>query len=273
MFWPGGSGRVGQDHRPRAGVCWPVVDEGGGHTISPSFWMNHYVTSTDPVDVARAIKRTGFASRGETAELAHFSDDRAAPNILISPGSGGHAYVFAELAYLMHLAGYSVFIMPAHGGRTVDQLLVRHRDALDYIATEFNDTIAAYGEGLGGYVVFYLALAHASAVGSIVCQNSPAILTEQAYHDALLADGGPWTRSVRRRRLMLPIARRLARITPRPKVPVSSYLSWKDLIDTREDTRAPDADERRSRPVHGAPHPPTPDVPPALPPLALSAGS
>ena len=167
MFWPGGSGRVGQDHRPRAGVCWPVVDEGGGHTISPSFWMNHYVTSTDPVDVARAIKRTGFASRGETAELAHFSDDRAAPNILISPGSGGHAYVFAELAYLMHLAGYSVFIMPAHGGRTVDQLLVRHRDALDYIATEFNDTIAAYGEGLGGYVVFYLALAHASAASCV----------------------------------------------------------------------------------------------------------
>jgi hypothetical protein len=84
-------------------------------------------------------------------------------------------------------------------------------------------------------VVFYLALAHAP-VGSIVCQNSPAIMTEPADHDALRADVGPWTTSVRRRRLMMPVLPRLTRIAPSLKVPVSSYLSWRDLIDTREGT-------------------------------------
>lgn len=203
---------------------------------APNYWTSHYVTSTDPARIRRAMQLARFSSGGQALELVHFSRDRHAPNVLISQGSGGHAYVFAELGYHVHLAGYNVFIMPRHGGNTVEQLMHRHNDALRFISYEFNHTIGAYAEGLGGYVVFYLALAH-GPVGSIVCQNSPAVMTEQAYHQALLSDSGPWTKSVRRRRLMLPIITRLARIAPNLKVPVSSYLSWKDLIDTRADSR------------------------------------
>jgi hypothetical protein len=35
-------------------------------------------------------------------------------------------------------------------------------------------------------------------------------LTEPAYHQALINDHGPWARSVRRRRVMLPLLRPLA---------------------------------------------------------------
>jgi alpha-beta hydrolase superfamily lysophospholipase len=194
---------------------------------SPDYWTSHYVTSTQPEKVQQALKLAVFTRGAESVELVYFSQIRDAANILISPGSGGHAYVFAELAYHLHLAGYSVFIMPKQGGRTVDQLLARHRTALHYIASEFNETIGAYGEGLGGYVVFYLALGHAP-VASIACQNSPAIMTEPRYHEALLSDSRPWTRSVRRRRIMMPIATRLASVTPHLQVPLSSYLPWKD---------------------------------------------
>jgi hypothetical protein len=151
---------------------------------------------TDPAEIRRAITRARFDSGGQTFELVLFMHDKRTPNILISQGSGGH---------------------------TVDQLLARHRDAVGFIGAEFNDTIGVYSEGLGGYVVFYLALGHAP-IGSIVCQNSPAIMTEPPYHDALLTDGGPWARSVRRRRLMMPVVTRLARVAPRMKVPISSYL-------------------------------------------------
>jgi hypothetical protein len=34
---------------------------------------------------------------------------------------------------------------------------------------------------------------------------------------------------------MMPLLPRLARIAPNLKVPVSSYLSWKDLVDPREE--------------------------------------
>ena len=208
---------------------------------SPDFWISHYVTATDPAAVQRSMKLAHFSSGAESLELVHFPHAREAQNILISQGSGGHALVFAELGYQIHLDGYNVFVMPKHGGRTVDQLLARHRDALRYIAHEFNPTVGVYGEGLGGYVAFYLALTDA-AIGSIACQNSPAIMTEQAYHDALLTDTGPWTRSVRRRRIMMPFVTRLARIVPNLKVPISSYLSWKDLIDSRG--RSQDAERR-----------------------------
>lgn len=204
--------------------------------MTSEYWTRHYVTATDPAQVRRAAGVTRFTSGPDTLDLVHFLVGRGAPNILVSPGSGGHAYVFAEFAYRLHRAGYNVFIMPKHGGRTVDQLLVRHRDAVGFIAGESNDTIGVYGEGLGGYVVFYLALAHAP-IGAIVCQNSPAIMNEPAYRKALLNDTGPWARSVRRRRLVMPLLPGLTRLTPNLKVPVSAYLSWKDLIDNRPDTR------------------------------------
>ena len=82
-------------------------------------------------------------------------------------------------AYRVHLWGFNVFVMPKHGGRTVNQLIGRHLEVLQYIRREFNDRIGLYGEGLGGYVAFYVALAHAPIV-SLICQNAPAILTEPA---------------------------------------------------------------------------------------------
>ncbi len=170
---------------------------------SPEYWMSHYVTTADPAEVARVVEVVPVDGRPEGFDLVHFPAAKDAPNILISQGSGRHGYVFAELAYYIHVAGYNVFIMPKHGPRTVDQLLTRHGTALEYIAGRFSGNIGVYSEGLGGYVAFYLALAHAP-IHSLVCENSPAIMTGQAYLQALLTDRGPWTKSVRRRRLMMP---------------------------------------------------------------------
>ena len=118
----------------------------------------------------------------------------------------------------------------------MNQLVDRHVEVLQYIHREFNEAIGLYGEGLGGYLAFNLALADAP-IASLICQNAPAILTEPAYHRALSSDRGPWAKSVRRRRAMLPLLRPLALVAPRLQVPISSYLSWKDLIDTSEDSR------------------------------------
>ena len=51
---------------------------------------------------------------------------------------------------------------------------------VNHVTGEFNDTIGVYGEGLGGYVVFYLALAHARSAAS--CANETAVVTEPVYH-------------------------------------------------------------------------------------------
>src|SRR3989304_419308 len=115
---------------------------------SRSYWKNHYVVETDADAIERSIKLASFTSGGRKFELVYFERDKHTPNILVSPGSGGHSYVFAELAYQMYLRNYNVFIMPKHGGYTISELVTRHRDAERHIANNFNNRIGVFAEGL-----------------------------------------------------------------------------------------------------------------------------
>ena len=193
-----------------------------------NYWKLHYVGETNPDEIEQSMGHAAFTSAGQGFELVHFGQAKDLPNILISPGSGGHAFVFAELGYRLHRLGYNVFIMPKHGGRTVAELMQRHRDALQCIASLTNDRIGVFAEGLGGYVCFYLALAH-GPMKSLVCQNAPAILTEPQFQEAIFAG----RRSARRRRAILPLARLLARAFPRLPIPIQLYLDFRELADQR----------------------------------------
>jgi pimeloyl-ACP methyl ester carboxylesterase len=200
--------------------------------MKQSYWHT-YVQETDADEVERYLQRTTFLSGATRFELIYFEEGKNAPTLLISQGSGGHAYVFAELGYRMHLRGYNVCIMPKHGGATIRELMPRHKDALEYIATHWNDRIGVFAEGLGGYVVFYLALTQ-GPMKSVVFQNAPAILTEGTFRAAMLQGKG----AAHRRKIILSFAKVLLSIVPTVKLPISSYLDWKALIDTKEGNRA-----------------------------------
>lgn len=200
---------------------------------SPTFWKSHYVVASDADEIARHITIRTFPSDGHSFDLVCFIHDSGTPSVVISPGSGGHAYVFAELGYQIYERGFNVFIMPKHGGNTVATLMRRHHDALDFVIRTTNARVGVYGEGLGGYVAFYVALAQAPIKG-LVCQNSPGILTDRDYLGAIRHDGGPWVRAAKRRRLMLPVASVLARVLPALRIPIKSYLDWAALVDERQ---------------------------------------
>jgi alpha-beta hydrolase superfamily lysophospholipase len=200
--------------------------------MQQSYWKQHYVLETEADEIESHLQRTTFLSGGEQFGLIYFEDGKDAPTILISQGSGGHAYVFAELGYHLHQRGYNVCIMPKHGGLTIRELMPRHKDALDHITALFNDRIGVFAEGLGGFIVFYMALTQ-SPMKSAVFQNAPAILTEEQFRAAMLQGKG----AARRRKIILPFGKLLLRIVPQVKLPISSYLDWKDLIDTKERNR------------------------------------
>jgi pimeloyl-ACP methyl ester carboxylesterase len=194
---------------------------------APSYWKDHYVIESSAEEIGQNLKVSTFPSGGQNLELIHFEVSKAAPNILISQGSGGHAFVFGELGYFVHKRGYNVFIMPKHGGRTINDLVVRHVDALRYISSSFTERIGVFSEGLGGLVSFYVALRH-GAFKSAIYQNAPALLTEQAFSDAVIRG---------QRKALLPIFKLLLTLFPGIKVPISSYLNWRDLIDSKEGNR------------------------------------
>lgn len=197
-----------------------------------SYWKGHYVLENNMDEIERNIKLASFASDTKSFELVCFEKSKNVPNILISQGSGGHSYVFAELGYEMHLKGYNVFIMPKQGGYTINELMDRHGDAIKHISNHFNDRIGVFSEGLGGFVSFYLALAH-SPMRSIVCQNSPGILTEERFREVVMGGKG----AAKRRKTFLPLLKILVKLIPRMKLPISLYLDWKELIDAKEENR------------------------------------
>lgn len=200
--------------------------------MAPRYWKQRYVVGADADEIERQLRHITFCSSGRRFELVSFEVGKSAPTILISQGSGGHAYVFAELGYHLYQRGYNVCIMPKHGGVTISELLPRHQDALHHVRALFNERIGVFGEGLGGFVVFYLALTD-SPMKSMALQNAPAILTEEAFRAAILQGDG----SARRRRYILPVGKALLRLAPRLPLPISSYLDWKELIDTKEGNR------------------------------------
>lgn len=114
--------------------------------------MKIYTIKTDEKEINKSIKLTSFISDNKKFGLVYFEKDKNSPNILISQGSGGHAYVFAELGYLLYLQGYNVFIMPKHGGYTINELMQRHRDAIKHIKQHFNHRIGIFSEGLGDWL-------------------------------------------------------------------------------------------------------------------------
>lgn len=197
-----------------------------------NYWKTHYIVEADADEIEKDIKLTNFTSGGQSFELVYFEKGKSAPSILISPGSAGHAYVFAELGYRMYLKGYNVFIMPKEGGHTVSELMSRHSDALKYIAETFNERIGVFAEGLGGYVIFYLALAGGS-MKSLAFQNAPAILTEDKFQKAYSEGSG----AARRRKLILPFAKVLVKIFPNIKLPIQLYLDFKEMVDTKEENQ------------------------------------
>lgn len=198
-----------------------------------NYWKEHYVIELNAEEIEQGILHTNFMSGGINFELIFFEKSKDAPNILISEGSGGHAYVFAELAYMMHLKGYNVFIMPQHGTATIKKLMQRHEDAIKHIANKFNERIGVFAEGLGGYAVFYLALANGS-MKSMALQNSPAILTEDKFQESFSEGDG----AGRRRKLILPFAKFLVKIFPRLPLPISIYLNYQELIDPKKETHS-----------------------------------
>ncbi len=199
---------------------------------SEPYWKNYYVIKADADEIEKNIKHKKFCSAGKDFDLVCFEENKNVSNILISPGSGGHAYVFAELGYYMHGKGYNVFIMPKHGGFTIKELMQRHEDALKFISGNYNERIGVFAEGLGGYSIFYLSLMN-ELMKSCVYMNAPVIVTEKKFQDAWMSGNG----AAKRRKRIFPIAKLLYRFFPGIKFPICFYLDFKEMVDNKQENR------------------------------------
>lgn len=196
------------------------------------YWKKHYVIETNADEIERSLAHKIFSSEKKKFELLCFYKNRETTNILISPGSAGHSYVFAELAYHIHIRGYNVFIMPKHGGVTINELMKRHEDATRYISADYNDRIGVFAEGLGGFASFYLTLGN-GLVKSAVYMNAPVIMTEKKFWDAWKEGNSMAVR----RKMFFPFAKFIYKIFPGMRLPIRLYLDFKKMVDPKEENR------------------------------------
>ena len=200
-----------------------------------NYWKR-YPIITDANEILHHLTLETFVSSGKEFQLLALHNEQFSSCVLISPGSGGHAFVFAELAYMIYKKGYNVFVMPKQGGFTINELMVKHEDAVNYLNGKYKYHLHLYGEGLGGLVVFYLAL-KGIKVKSIICENAPAILTETAFHKAMKEDG----KAGKRRTILLHFFKLLVKIAPFLPIPIRLYLAWNEMIDIDPQNRVIEA--------------------------------
>ena len=198
---------------------------------APNYWKN-YLLKIDAGVIERNLKRTTCKSRGLNLSLKYFEKDRNASNILLIGGTGGYALFGVEMMYEMHLRNYNVFGIDFQGhgdseGKredfTIGELVENCSDAAKYIFTNFNDRIGAIGPSIGGFITFYLGLAH-GPVKSISCQN-PAILTEKKFQDEV----------TKKAKGILPLAKLVATLFPKLKIPVTLYVDFKGFPETERE--------------------------------------
>lgn len=190
-----------------------------------SYWKQYpIVVNADEIE--HAITQDYFSSCSSQYELLCMTAPENKSCLLISMGSGGHGYVFAELAYLIFKHGFNVFIMPKQGPYKVSELIIRHEDAISHLQKVYGNNIHIFSEGLGGLVMLYVAL-KGVILKSLIFENSPAILTDPEFHRAMKKDG----RAGRRRTFLLPFFRVLVKIFPKMPVPIRAYLAWHEVID------------------------------------------
>jgi pimeloyl-ACP methyl ester carboxylesterase len=197
----------------------------------PKYWKN-YLYETEAEEIEGNLERASFKSRGLNLSLKYFKKDRNAPNILLISGTGAYSLLGAEMMYEMYLRDYNVFGVDFQGhgdseGKrgdfTIGELVENCKDAAKYISTKFNDRIGAVGPSLGGFVTFYLGLAH-GPVKNIFCQN-PGILTEKKFQDEV-------TQKVKG---FLPLLELLARLLPKAKIPTSLYADLRGFAESESE--------------------------------------
>lgn len=84
--------------------------------MKDTIYWKRYPIKTDAEEILRHLTLETFVSSGKEFQLLALHNEQYSSCVLISLGSGGHAFVFAELAYMVYEKGYNVLVMPKQGG-------------------------------------------------------------------------------------------------------------------------------------------------------------
>lgn len=162
--------------------------------------------------------------KGLSLHLSVLKTNVDAPTVVFIPGTATYAMCYAEFLHTLYQAGMNVVgIDPRGHGQseglrghyTVHSIMEDAEHAIHYAKQTFSGPVHLMGSSQGGITALYLATKGVS-VDSVVCQN----IADLAAKEATQLSRFPWLG-----RLGKPILGLLARVLPKTRIPIHSYLA------------------------------------------------
>ena len=161
---------------------------------------------------------------GTSVHLRVLKTNEDAPTVVFIPGTATYAMCYAEFLYALYRAGMNVVGLDPRGhGQsggmrghyTIHSIMEDAEHAINYVKQNFSGPVHLIGSSQGGITALYLATKGIS-VDSVVCQN----IADLTAKEATKLSRFPWLGRVGK-----PMLKRVARIFPKARIPIHSYLA------------------------------------------------